>query len=89
MNPIALNTHELQERADNVVNTYTDVKDCISDLDYLHNSIKDEFSKIYRQAVRMEMKLSVTPSIPQTIISQQYRNMPSKNTKKFCIRVID
>ena len=29
MNPIALNTHQLQERADNVLNTYTDVKDCI------------------------------------------------------------
>ena len=89
MNPIALNTHQFQERAGNVLNTYTDVKDCISDLDYLHNSIKDDFSKIYRQAVRMEMKLSVTPSIPQTIISQQYDSMPSKNTEKYYIRVID
>ena len=43
MHPIAPITQQLQKRAVDVVNAYTEVKDCISDLDYLPNSIKDEF----------------------------------------------
>ena len=74
MQPIASITQQLQERAIDVVSTYTEVKDCISDIDYLRNSIKDEFPKIYQQVVRMGMKLSVTPSIPRNTIRQQHRN---------------
>ena len=50
------------KRAVDVVNAYTEVKDCISDLDYLLNSSKNEFSKIYQQLVRMGIKLSITSS---------------------------
>ena len=52
MHPIALITQQLQKIANDLVNAYTGVKNCISDLDYLCNSIKYEFSKIYQQAVR-------------------------------------
>ena len=45
MHPIAPITQQLQKRAVDVVNTYTKVKVCISDLDYLRNSIKDDFSQ--------------------------------------------
>ena len=43
MHPIAPITQQLQKRAVDVGNAYTEVKDYISDLDYLPNSIKDEF----------------------------------------------
>ena len=73
-------TQHLQNRAVDVVSAYTEVKDCTSDLDYLRNSIKDKFSKIYQQGVKIVMKLSVTPSIPQTTIRQQHHNnIPSEN----------
>ena len=71
MHVIASITQQLQKRAVDVVNAYTEVKDCISDLDYLRNSIKDEFSKrIYQQTGRIGMKVSVTPPIPRTTIRQ-------------------
>ena len=44
---IAPITQQLQRQTVDVVNAYTEVKDCISDLDYLRNSIKD--SKISSQ----------------------------------------
>ena len=89
MHVIASITRQLQKRAVDVVNTYTEVKDCISDLDYLRNSIKDKLSKIYQQAVRMGMKLSVTPSIPQTTIRPQHRNnIPSENPGEYYRRAI-
>ena len=47
MHPIAPITQQLPKATDDVVNDYAEVKDCILDLDYLRNSIKDEFSKIY------------------------------------------
>ena len=72
-----------------VVNAYTEVNDCISDLHYLRNSIKDESSKIYQQTVRMEMKLLATPSIPLTTNRQQHRNkIPSTNPEQYYRREI-
>lgn len=47
MHPIAPITQQLPKATADVVNDYAEVKDCILDLDYLRNSIKDEFSKIY------------------------------------------
>ena len=47
MHPIAPITQQLPKATADVVNDYAEVKDCILDLDYLCNSIKDEFSKIY------------------------------------------
>ena len=44
---IAPITQQLQRQTADAVNAYTEVKDCISDLDYLRNSIKD--SKISSQ----------------------------------------
>ena len=80
MHPMAPITQHLQNRAVDVVSAYTEVKDCAPDLDYLRNLIKDEFSKIYQQGVKIVMKLSVTPSIPQTTIRQQHHNnIPSEN----------
>ena len=72
-----------------VVNAYTEVNDSISDLQYLRSSIKDEFSKNYEQAVRMEMKLVITPSIPLTTNRQQHRNnIPSANPEQYYRREI-
>ena len=80
MHPMAPITQHLQNRAVDVVSAYTEVKDCAPDLDYLRNLIKDEFSKIYRQGVKIVMKLSVTPSIPQTTIRHQHHNnIPSES----------
>ena len=71
MHPIASIIQQLQKRAVDVVNAYTEIKDCISDLDYLRNSIKYKFSKnFYQQVVRIGMKVSVTPSILRTTIRQ-------------------
>ena len=56
IHPITPITQQLQKSAADVVNAYTEVKDCISDLDY--NSVKDTSSQIYQQAIRMGMKLS-------------------------------
>ena len=87
MQPIISITQQLQKKAIDVVSTYIEVKDCISDIDYLLNSIKDEFPKIYQQVVRMGMKLSVTPSIPRTTMRQQHRNnIPSENPGEQCKR---
>ena len=84
MQPIISITQQLQKRAIDVVGTYTKVKDCISDIDYLCNSIKDEFPKIYQQVVRMGMKLSVTPSIPRNTMRHQHRNnIPSENPGEY------
>ena len=53
MHPIAPITQQLPKATADVVNDYAEVKHCIFvyycilDLDYLRNSIKDEFSKIY------------------------------------------
>ena len=56
IHPITPITQQLQKSAADVVNAYTEVKDCISDLDY--NSVKDKSSQIYQQAIRMGIKLS-------------------------------
>ena len=77
------------KKAVDVVSLYTNIQDCILDLDYLRNSVKDEFSKLYQHAVRMGMKLSVTPLISRTSIRQEHRNnIPSKNPEKYYERAI-
>ena len=49
------------------------VNESASDLQYIWESIKNEFSTI-KQAERMRIKLSIRPSIPRTTIRQQNHN---------------
>ena len=89
MHPTAPITQQFQNRAVDVVNAYAEYKDCISDLDYVCNSVKDDFSKIYQQIVRIGIKLSVTPSIPRNTIRQQHRNnISSENSEEYYRRAI-
>ena len=45
-----------------------------ADLEYLHETIEDEFATIYKQAERTAAKLEVTPALPQTAMKQQHWN---------------
>ena len=51
---------------------------------YLHESIKDEFATIYKEAERMAAKLAVTSTIPRAATKQQHWDkLPLENPGEY------
>ena len=59
-------TQKFQGRAIDVVAAYQEVQSSINDLEYIRQTVDEEFDIIYKQAGRLATKLVVFPEIPRT-----------------------